>query len=152
MGRGSGPGAEGGVLLARAVKLERLQLHGVPWANDAVLRAVATLPRLRELDLSGLRFWSRPIGWKTELSGPPPYTGAGIAALGQLAWLERLELSYGEELPVAALRALADLPLRWLELAMTPVDYDAVTPDKAALRALWPAGKVYLGEVQRVFD
>jgi len=122
-------------VLAKARGVSRLSLRGTA-ANDSVAQAIASLPKLQDLDLSGLRRTLTIAG--KEIPRGRVFGEAALAALGTCSTLERLRLLYWPGLPVAHLRQLRSLPLGQLIVLATPINYDEQTRDAAELRALWP--------------
>ncbi len=115
--------AEGARALAGAAELEELFLCGSPWLDDTVMTALAQLPRLRELGMAGF--------------GQSQLTGAGVAELARLPQLEVLHVSGIQPLAAADVRALAGLPLRYLDVSDNRIAFDRESPDVEALRGLW---------------
>ena len=117
-------------LVAAIPTLEVLELRDAPFADRAFLAAIATLPRLRSLDLT-----------VTNLHLDRSDALAGLAANRSIT---RLTLTWNR-LSADALRALADLPLRELDLYGTELERPAIE----AAAAAWPGCVVKMPEGQR---
>lgn len=126
----------------RAPNLRVLNLGYGPHLEASALEAIGRLEHLRELVLWGIgmdiirRSPFGPLKIVKERRIPR------LDQLASLSELRSLELDNCAEIPVAELRALADLPLRSLSLRNTPIAWDAETPDLDALRDLWPDAKI----------
>lgn len=114
--------ADAAAIVAAQTELRRLDLAYAKWLTPAALQALAAIPRLTELDLTG-----------------SSVTAAGLAALGANRSLRSLRLVWCRTLDVEALRGLANVPLRELNVYGTKCD-------TAALRELaasaWPGATI----------
>ncbi len=129
-------------LPVRASGIRVLNLAVGPHLEAGALEALGQLHHLRELNLSGIGI---DVGKLSPFGVLRMVKERRIPRLDQLASLSELRslnLDNCAEIPVAELRALADLPLRSLSLRKTPIAWDAETPDIHALRALWPDAKI----------
>ena len=131
-------------LRSRVPGLRVLGLSMGPHLEAAAVREIASLEHLRELDVSGLAMTFTRLSAFGPLELVEERRVPGIDALARLKRLRVLRLDHCAAIPVAELRALADLPLRTLSLRRTPVVWDEETPDPEALRALWPEASIEL--------
>lgn len=130
VGKGAGPSpptpssitAGAAAIVAAQTQLQELDLAYAKWLTPASLQALAAMPQLTELNLTGTSV-----------------TAAGLAALGANRSLRSLRLVWCPTLDVEALRTLAGVPLRELNVYGTKCD-------TAALRELaataWPGAAI----------
>jgi hypothetical protein len=126
------PATAAAELLAAMPTLEVLELRAAPYVDRRLLAAVATLPRLRVLDLTG------------PLSKPLLDRSDALAALAASRSVTKLSLTWNR-LSTEALQALAKLPLRELDLYGTNLERGAIE----AAAAAWPGCVVKLPDGQR---
>lgn len=96
-------------LLRRHEQLHTVRLTDAQWLDADLLKEIAAIPALRTLDLQG-----------------SPLPEGGVAALASCPSLQRLDLSWTRKDTSAELEALANLPLRSLNLLRTRCAPDRV--------------------------
>ena len=119
-------------LVAAQHDLESLDLRDAPFVDRAFLATIASLPRLRELDLTG------------PLTNPLPDRSTAIRGLAANRSLRSLTLMWNR-IDAATLAELREVPLRELDLYGTGLKNDAVR----SVAAAWPGCIVKMPGGQR---
>jgi hypothetical protein len=115
--------------IATQGQLEHLDLSRATWVDAEVLRAITTLPKLAQLDLTGTG-----IG-----------TAAELAPLAASKTLRQLKLAWCRTLDGPGLAALAGAPLRELDLYGTNLKPDEIRE----LARAWPGCTITMPQGQR---
>ena len=118
--------------IAKQETLEELELRDRDVLEADAMARIAALPRLRVLDLTA------------PLQRPPLDRGAAVAALADNRSIQELRLIWCG-LDADSLRALAELPLRQLDVYGSGLDNEVVREIAAA----WPGCQVRLPKGQR---